>query len=178
MGAITNIVSGTPAWVWVLLVYLIIRGIKATKTTVMQFWRLLIIPLVFTIWGLAGLLTTLRFTAFSTGTWIVAIIVGCYLGGLAARGVAIRANKSRGLIELPGSPFTLVLILAIFAAKYVLGYQSAIDPAAAQSSLYVFFDAGISGLVAGLFIGRVWNYYQKYRDSQDTDLAALASAKG
>lgn len=178
MGSISNVVSGTPTWVWVLLVYLIIRGIKATKTAVIQFWRLLIIPLVFTIWGLAGLLTTLQFTALSAGTWIAAIIIGCYLGSLAARGVAIRANKSRGLIELPGSPFTLVLILAIFAAKYVLGYQLATDPAAAQSSLYVFFDAGISGLVAGLFIGRVWNYYQKYRAVQDTDLATLASARG
>jgi len=170
MDTVSDIIGGTPTWVWVLLVFLIIRGVQATKTGVMPFWRLLIIPTLFTGWGLLGLLTTLQLTAFSVGTWVIAIVAGCLAGRHMARDVTLRADKPRGLVELPGSVFTLVLILVIFAAKYVLGYQLAVNPDNARSAIYVFFDAGISGLVAGLFIGRVWIYHRKYQAAEDTPL--------
>lgn len=57
---IADMVEGTPIWVWVLLVYLIVRGVKATKAGTTRFWRLLIIPLLFTTIGLYGLITTLK----------------------------------------------------------------------------------------------------------------------
>lgn len=176
MITISDILQGTPAWVWILLAYLILQGVAAMKTRIILFWRLLIIPSVFTIMGLYGVIKILHFNALAVGAWLVAIAIGCYLGVLLVRHIAIRANQSKGLVELPGSPVTLVLILVIFVVKYAIAYRLAIDPLSARQAWFIVFDAGISGLVTGMFVGRVWIYYKKYKAAPEVDLTPRIAA--
>ena len=51
-----DILSHTPVWVWVLFAYLVSRGVVALREREMQPGRALIVPIVFLVWGLAGLL--------------------------------------------------------------------------------------------------------------------------
>ena len=49
---ISGILTHTPVWVYVLLVFLISRGIKARKPATVALEKLAIIPAIFLIWDL------------------------------------------------------------------------------------------------------------------------------
>ncbi len=48
-----EIVVGTPAWVWVLFVFLMANGIRALNDRVIEIKSLFIMPLVFLLWGVS-----------------------------------------------------------------------------------------------------------------------------
>lgn len=45
------LVSHTPIWVWVLLAFLVTRGINAMKPGETSLSKLAIVPALFTVWG-------------------------------------------------------------------------------------------------------------------------------
>src|ERR1700674_1462716 len=101
MPMIFQIIAGTPWWVWILFLFLLWIGIRALKTSVAPFWRLLILPAIFFVWGIVGIITRYPVTATSLGLWLVAFVLGGGLGALIAANIAVRADKSRGLVEIP-----------------------------------------------------------------------------
>lgn len=171
MEAFMEMLAGTPTWVWVLLVFLVIRGIKSSRTGVAQLWRLAIIPGIFTVMGLYSLFVTLEFTAFSFFSWLITAAIGIAFGYAITRHVVVRADRDKGLIEIPGSWLTLVLILCIFASKYALSYQLEMDPEIVGNEGYIFIDAAVSGVIAGLFFGRFFTYWDKYRKAPNESLS-------
>lgn len=46
-----NILTGTPLWVWILLIFLITMGIGALKDREMGVNRLFLLPLIFLFWA-------------------------------------------------------------------------------------------------------------------------------
>jgi hypothetical protein len=162
-----SIIRATPSWVWILLIYLIIRGLEARHTRIMPLWRLFIIPTALTLWGLASLFELFGPTVASLTTWAVAAAAGAAVGMKSAHPASVRANREKGLVAIRGSSFILGLVLAAFAAKYSLDYLLATIPELTSSSLFIMFEAGVLGLAAGLPIGRVWIYYQKYLGSNN-----------
>jgi hypothetical protein len=50
--SVEAIVRGTPLWVWLLLAYLLSRGLKALKGGTTPLSKLAIVPVVFAVWGL------------------------------------------------------------------------------------------------------------------------------
>lgn len=162
MPPVSDILAGTPAWVWVLLVFLVYRGIQASRPGVVQFWRLLILPVVFGIWGIYSVLT--EFTGWlGPAVLAAAFAVGMWLGAIPARSVQVRADRQRGLIGLPGSWGTLVYVMVIFVAKYVLGATLDIHPPVAQQAWFVVVYAGIDGFLVGMFAGQLRELWRKYQ---------------
>ena len=80
---IDQIISHTPIWVWVLLAFLVWRGINAMQPRTIAPSRALIIPLVFLVWGLAGLITA-RGLGFALALFAVGAIAGLVAGSALA----------------------------------------------------------------------------------------------
>jgi hypothetical protein len=125
---ILAVLGHTPIWVWVLLVYLISRGVAAMQPREVAPSRILVIPLVFLVWGLSALLDVdglgIKLTLFVGGS-----LVGLAAGrGLASLMPAPRRSHATGLLALPGSPIPLILILLAFATKYVGNVALALNP--------------------------------------------------
>ena len=55
MAMIAEILARTPWWVWLLFLFLLWIGARALRPATMPFWRLAILPAVFLVWGLQGL---------------------------------------------------------------------------------------------------------------------------
>jgi hypothetical protein len=170
MRAIVQIIAGTPWWVWILFVLLLWIGVRALKTSAAPFWRLLILPAVFFVWGVVGVVTRYPISATSLGLWLVAFALGGGLGVLIAANIAVRADKTHGLIEIPGNKFTLVLILVIFATKYAFGVLQGMEPGILADPRYFVADLGVSGLLAGVWTGRLAGLRRKYRAARDVNL--------
>lgn len=177
MDALSSVVHATPSWVWILLIYLFLRGLAATRTSVMPFRRLLIIPCALTVWGVASLVSAFGLTAPGMIAWAA----GIFVGGLAAvrcfHAPRLRINRSEGLVTLPGTYFVLGVVMVAFIAKYGLDCLLAAMPELTRSGPFIAAEAGILGVVAGLFIGRLWAYYNKYRTHHNNASQALQAAR-
>lgn len=152
--AVQVILAHTPIWVWVLLVYLVIRGLAAMKPRDVSVPRMLMVPVLFLAWGLYGIVTQLHHLSYAFAAFVAAFVVGLGIGWLLAKGrEPSRRDPATGLIHRPGSPVMLVLILVAFCSKFALlaalGYQPELATDLGYNSLY----GGVAGVVSGVFWG-------------------------
>ena len=149
--ALGAVVSGIPLWVYALLALLVWLGLQARRTREVGLARLLATPAAFILWGLASLLQ--HPPGWLLVDWGAAAIAGALLAlaTLRSEGVAIDPVGNR--VTLPGSWLPLARNLAIFAAKFALGFAAARNPAARDQ--LALWDIAISGASAGYFIGWV-----------------------
>ncbi|AQH04948.1 hypothetical protein A9R05_36500 (plasmid) [Burkholderia sp. KK1] len=154
------IIQGTPTWVWVLLAFLVYRGVKALQTRTTPLSKLAIIPLIFAGMGIAHLISAPLAGWAAVAAWVVALGAG-FIGGV------FNASRTRFIVDpmaltvmSPGSVVPLVLILATFATKFWLGFELATVTNVAALANYVVIDAAVSGAVAGMFAGRFYTYWK------------------
>src|SRR5438874_10193438 len=80
----------------------------------------------------------------------------CDRRGCAQRaGLAPAARRARGG-AVPGSIVPLLLMLAIFAVRFVVGAVGAVAPALAAQPPFIAIVAAALGLASGLFAARAW----------------------
>ena len=145
--------AGTPWWVYVIFIYLMYVGIKASRSQELPITRLIIVPLIFIVWSLYSLYVRYGFNVLTASLWITSLIVGASIGWLVlSRG--IRINKHNKLVYLPGSWYPLFFYLLFFIVKYYIGFIYAIDPKMRWNLFFIASDIFASGFISGLFAGR------------------------
>ncbi len=156
-----KILSETPWWVFLLFLCLVIFGLKSLQPRTVSLKRLLVLPVIFTVWNIVWLADRVHEQYHLLIFWIGGMIIGSLLGWLSVRAWEVYVDRRLELITLPGTSSTLILILLIFAVRYFFNYSYAVHPHSAPH--YYIADASISGLVTGIFIGRSLHLYRKYR---------------
>ena len=158
---VVGIVTQTPAWVYLLLVYLVLIGIKARRPGQVSLTRLAIVPALLTAWGLHDLVRLYGIEAGTVLPWLGALGLGVLLG-LWLRGRAITVDRTRGLIHRPADGTVLPLVPVAFALKYMFGVGGAVSPATLEQPLWRPTDLGAYGLFAGIFVGKFLGYLLRY----------------
>jgi hypothetical protein len=155
-----EIIHGTPIWVWVLLVALLSRGLEALRSRTAPLSTLAITPLIFAGWGIVHLISDPLAGWFAVIAWIAGSLIGI-AGGV------VMANRSRFVVDpiantvmLPGSVLPLLLIVVTFVTKFWLGIEIATVTDLSSLGTVVLIDAAVSGVVAGIFGGRFFTYWQ------------------
>ena len=172
MPPIATIIANTPAWVWALLAFLLFMGIRALRTSTAPLWRIAIMPTIFFSWGIVSLYGLHGIGMTRLLPWMAALIAGILIGSLIASMQPIRADKVRHLVQVPGGPLTLILILLIFATKYAFGFLHATRPTLFAEPRFWVSEIAISGVLAGMFVGRFVGLWRRYRAAPHEDLAA------
>jgi hypothetical protein len=170
------ILAHTPTWVWVLLAFLVYRGLVAMRPREVSPSRSLIVPLIFFVWGGAGLLSRSDGLALNVALFVCALLIGLAIGrALVSLSPAPRLSRATGLLAMPGSPVTLILVCVAFAVKYVGSVALALTPQAAAHAELSSLMAAAGGLFAGLFWGRTLGQFQRalQTDGQPVTLASL-----
>jgi hypothetical protein len=170
MNSILSIIAGTPLWVWLALIYLLIRGIIALKPRKISIYKIFILPTIFLYLALNGLFLTQNFVSFVSLVRCLSLFAGTFMGFVLTKNVVIRADRKNKLIKIPGSPFTLFLVLGIFCIKYYFGFKSATDPVFAQTMTFILSKTISTGLLSGTSIGRAARYFYTYKTERQTDL--------
>jgi hypothetical protein len=158
---IYQVVSHTPLWVWILLAFLIWRGLNAMQPRQIAPSRALIIPVVFLVWGLSGLLGSHN-VPLDLGLFVVAAALGYVGGGALARLTATPGLATdTGMLAMPGSAIPLAMIVIDFVLKYsgTVAVAMASDPATQSEAAAAV--AVIGGLFAGLFWGRTLGLFRR-----------------
>ncbi len=163
------VLSGTPWWVWVLFVYIIMIGLKAKKARVVPLYKLLIVPILFVSLTLHTL-TEVPLSGVNITGFIVPTLLGLGLGFWQIWRLHLKVDKKRKLLHIPGSWVTLILVLIIFSSKYYFEYSETMNPLIVEEVGFVLSMLAISGLCTGIFIGRVICYLYRFRTMMHEEL--------
>ncbi|MCK4205867.1 hypothetical protein J3U99_13910 [Brucella pituitosa] len=162
MEMLTQIIIHTPVYVWGLLAYLIIAGIKGRETQTVTVWRMLFVPVIFIA---AGFLNFDRgsdqFGSFLIA-WFVGLLVLAPVGYLTGPRI-IAVDRENKRIESAGTTLPLIRNLIFFCAQYVLAVLDAFYPQ--EQSTLMLITAAVSGASAGYFGGWLISLWFKYQEA-------------
>ncbi|MDC9620817.1 hypothetical protein PSI22_04030 [Xenorhabdus sp. XENO-7] len=155
-----TIIKDTPIWVWILLVFLIIRGIKALSNREMSIGRIFLLPTVFLVWGIHSVLTETYFSNLSLVMMGIGLIFGTTIGWILWRSQPrLRKKTNSNLIIRPGTPLTLIVIMITFVSKFIMTALLSIYPILLHSLHYNLLFGLLSGLLDGIFWGGTLNLF-------------------
>ena len=156
------ILRNTPLWVWALLAALVALGLSQARARTVGPAPIVLMPLAMTVLSIWGTLSAFGHS-LQFGSVQLAWIAGASISLAAVAPVrppaGVRYDASTGRFHLPGSWVPLLLILAVFAVRYAVNVELAIQPALAQDDTFTRVTSAIYGLFSGIFIGRavrVW----------------------
>lgn len=149
-----TILSHIPTWVWAILAALIVMGVLQSRDHFASTKRLIILPVVWLLFGLWGIHSAFGLHAAPVLAWA--------LGLAASAGLVLRSgwpgqagfDAGRRQFFVPGSWLPLGLMLAIFMGKFALGMSLAMRPALAHSAVAGPAFGAVFGLLSGVFLGR------------------------
>jgi len=163
MFMIQQIVLHTPWFVWGILALCLFMGIKQLRDQQLSRQRLLIVPAIWTAFGLWGMTSAFGLQPQALAAW--ALGLGLVVAGLShiawPRGV--RFDGATGLFHVPGSWVPMAMIMGIFMAKYIVGVSLAMAPQLAQLAPFGLGVSLLYGALSGLFIARAISVLRRGR---------------
>ncbi len=85
MNAIWAAAAQTPWWVYILFIFLVQRGLVASKPQVISIIKLSILPIVFIALSVHTLMTAFHVNATVILAWLVSVILGSIIGWFLIR---------------------------------------------------------------------------------------------
>lgn len=155
--AIVDIVRQTPAWVGTLLAALLWLGLWATRPRTLSIARLAAMPLAMlglALWGVVSAFAGGAHLGALLALWAVCLACVPALGRRVGPPAGVRFEAGARRVHLPGSWVPLGLILLVFAMKYLIGVQLALEPSLARESGFAFAITALYGLLSGVFAWR------------------------
>lgn len=156
------IVTKTPVWVYVLFIFLLLRGLKARKPAIVSLEKLAIIPLIFLFWDIYDLVARHQLTAIALLMWCAGLAVGACIGYKLVNPARIEAGREPRCISRHADYSVLPLMMIAFATKYILGVIAAISPDTLQQPGWLALSIVSGGLFAGIFVGKYLHYLRCY----------------
>lgn len=154
---LSQIVSHTPTWVFVLLALLIALGLSQTRTRTVSRTRALILPIVMIGLSLAGIYSSFGLGLLPVACWIVALVATTAIGFRWFRDERASYDAEAARFELPGSWTPLIVILAIFFAKYAFAVLRGFNAELLADPGFIAIAASVFGVLSGYFAARASN---------------------
>ncbi len=142
MDVLQQFVVQTPFWVWIILVWLIWRGIAARRPGDTNLLKMAVVPIVFTAWGLYDLMTLYGVATDTAGYWLAGIVIGAIAGWWLAARLDITVDRAAGVMRRPADYSLLPLFIVTFLVKYVFGVLGAVDPSLLAQTGFKIADLG------------------------------------
>lgn len=162
---LAHMLAATPLWVYALLVFLLIRGIKSRQTATVTLERLALIPLIFFVWDLYDLVQYRHLTAGIVLVWLGVLAIGAIVGYWLVKPQRVRRVAEPRTIERQPDYSALPIMMTAFAIKYVFGVLAAVSPATMAKPGVSMAAVAVGGLFAGSFMGKFLRYIQCYRSA-------------
>lgn len=152
----SEIVRNTPVWVWPMLAALLALGVSQLRTRRVGRTRLMVLPLVLAMLGLASALTTFAAVHAAQLAWGLSLAGSAYAASRLVRTGRASWDAAAGELRLPGSWLPLALIVTLFTLRYSAAVALAMHPAWRSAPEVLVPLATAYGLLAGGFLGRAF----------------------
>lgn len=149
-----QIVTHTPAWVFGLLLGLIILGLQQTRNRQVKLWLAYFLPVGMVILSLVGVTSNFGVQLLSISLWlaglcVVALIVYQFLPVKNIR-YLVEINR----FYIPGSWVPLFVIMAIFFTKYIVAVLYALGNPVTTQMAFMPVLCVVYGGFSGYFVAR------------------------
>jgi putative Mn2+ efflux pump MntP len=165
-----QILTHTPIWVYILLIFLIYRCILTLKPRIIPLKKIFILPAVFIFLSIHTLFTVELYAVTFIIIAIVLAILGFIGGWFHIRSQKIEIDREHQLIYQQGSWLTLVLVLLIIICKFYIGFALAMTHHIQLHQQLLIFIYAVSGATVGLMLGRTAHYLYVYQSKTSTNL--------
>lgn len=152
-----QILSRTPPWVFALFLGLLAFGLMQTRTRTVRKIPALLLPAGMIALSLAGVQSSFGLAPVPLASWAVALAVAVLVGHALFRDKRVRYDATAGTYFVPGSWVPLVVIMAIFFAKYVYAVMNAMNAAVIATTPFVVGLSAVYGVLSGYFAARALN---------------------
>lgn len=163
MNMLQQLASQTPIWVWLLLAFLISRGIAAMKPGETSLQKLAVVPVLFAVWGAWSISHRFGVSLTAWSEWMAGVATGAGLGWLLLNRLKLTLDRSTGKLWRNADFSLLPLLLITFLVKYGFEVAFAVSPSltanACASAAYLLLSGGFTGL----FIGKYCRYLASLR---------------
>ena len=165
MNMLQQLASQTPIWVWLLLAFLVTRGIAAMKPAQTSLQKLAIVPGLFAVWGAWSISHRFGASLIAWSEWLAGIATGAALAWLLLGRLKLTLDRSTGKLWRSADFSLLPLLLVTFLVKDGFGVAFTGSPTASAgfSAAYLLLTGGFTGV----FVGK----YCRYLASLRTDAA-------
>jgi hypothetical protein len=149
-----QILRNAPVWVWPLLAALIALGLSQRRDRSIPLPRATIVPVMMVGLSLLGTASASGVQSAALLAWAAGLAVGTMVADAAHlwRGITWLALERR--LQVPGSWAPLVLILSIFATKFVVGALVSVQPGVTAVPGFGVAVGLAYGVLSGLFLAR------------------------
>ncbi|AIY83385.1 MAG: DUF1453 domain-containing protein [Clostridium baratii] len=156
------IISRTPFWVWILLIFLIKRGISTSQERKVNIPKSFIAPIIFTAWGLDTMVDKFSYVRLDLVVYILLAIFGIFIGFNLYKKYQGYLLKEDGIYHAK-CYLPLIIIIVNFMLKYILNVAIGANPHFSLSLGFNMIYSIISGTSVGLFLGGILNTFIQIR---------------
>lgn len=164
---IKEIFIGTPLWVWILLFFLIKRGIAISQERPINLSKMFLVPMIFMIWGFDKMITKFSHLGYCLISYTIFILLGILIGYLLYQKYQTFFEKET-VIFRKKCYLPLIIILINFFVKYFLNVTLGISLSFYDNISFNIIYSAINGLSVGLFFGGI--FYTFYIQSKLNNL--------
>ncbi len=151
------VLSNTPPWVYGLFVLLLVFGLMQTRTRAVGRVPAFLLPVGMVALSLAGIQSSFGLRPVPLGAWVVALAISARLGLTLWRDHRVTYDASARAFRVPGSWWPLLVIMAIFLAKYAYAVMQALKVDVIAAPLFIVGLSAVYGLLSGYFAARALN---------------------
>lgn len=143
-----------PWWAWCLLGLLVWCGIRARRAGVTSLARLAIPSMIFGLWGLAETVQRNGVLSGWSVLWLTGGLAGGQIGHQTLRLDGLSFNHAHGQMFHPADWTLLPLVLGALTVRLAFSGAFRLTPDLVENPWLQTMDLLISGVVAGVFLGR------------------------
>lgn len=161
---IGQVLSHTPTWVFALFLVLLVFGLMQTRTRTVRRLPALLLPAGMIALSIAGIQSSFGLVLVPVTSWAIALAIASLVGHALFRDQRVSYDASAKTYFVPGSWVPLVVIMAIFFAKYVYAVMNALNAAAISTTPFVVGLSAVYGVLSGYFAARALNLISLTRE--------------
>ncbi len=162
MNALVQIVGHTPPYVFLALAYGLFASLRAFRPRSAALFAMPIMPAVFLVLSVGSLISAASVLPTAVLAWVAALGAGAAMGASVLAAEVMAVDRSRGRVTVGGSAMVLVLFVVIFSLKYFNGVMRATSPVLSGTPGFILAITAISGLGAGIMVGRIAKLFSAY----------------
>lgn len=149
-----EILSHTPLWVFGLFISLLVLGVKQSRGRSVKAHMIFLLPIGMLILSFVGLTSSFGLSLMPVLLWVTSLLLLSYINFRFFPLRSLQHDKVENKYQLQGSWIPLVLMMAIFFTKYLVGIASALNPNLLLSLQFIVVLSMLYGIFSGIFIGR------------------------
>ena len=162
MNMLQQLASQTPVWVWLLLAFLVTRGIAAMKPAETSLHKLAVVPALFAVWGAWSVSHRFGASLSAFGEWLAGIATGATLAAAAESIEADAGSQHRQALAQRGLQ-PAAAAAGHLPVKYGFEVAFAVSPSLTASAGFSAAYLLLTGGFTGIFVGKYGRYLASLR---------------